>query len=209
MAKKTPAKKSDDFDDVPVWHEPRNLDAVISLNDVWPQERDVMERPHRWKYVRKMLPSKGCVFCDAIKKGPAPESLIVGETENTAIVLNKFPYNTGHLMVIPKKHTGDLIALDMDIYLEVQTQVKLAIAILKKEYSCGGFNVGLNLGAVAGAGLPEHLHWHIVPRWAGDTNFFPLIAETKVLPESLEQTYKRLRPLFKSIGAKKTKKGKA
>lgn len=197
------AKKS--RDELPVWKEPRNLDTVISLSDVWPQERDIMERPHRWKYVRKMIPAKGCVFCSSVEKGPTPESLIVGETKNVAIVLNKFPYNTGHLMVIPKKHTGDLIALPLELHLEVMTQLKNAVAILKKEYNCAGFNVGLNLGAVAGAGLPEHLHWHVVPRWAGDTNFFPLIAETKVLPETLEQTYKRLRPLFKSGGSKNKK----
>ncbi len=113
--------------------------------------------------------------------------------------MNKYPYNTGHLLILPKRHTGSLPDLKQDENRELADLVKTSTEILLKELNCQGLNLGLNHGAVAGAGIPDHLHWHIIPRWAGDTNFFPLIAETKVLPETLEQTYNRLRPHFEDI----------
>lgn len=121
------------------------------------------------------------------------------------VVMNKFPYNTGHLMVIPQMHCGEITDLPMDVHLDMQKLLKETMAIIKKAYDCAGMNAGINLGAVAGAGIPEHLHWHIVPRWFGDTNFFPLIAETKALPETLEQSYAKLAPLFKDLTAKDLK----
>jgi ATP adenylyltransferase len=112
------------------------------------------------------------------------------------VVMNKYPYNTGHLLIIPLKHVGNLWELEDSTNAALADWLKRSTAILKLVTGCQGFNLGLNQGAVAGAGIPDHLHWHVIPRWGGDTNFFPLIAETKVLPETLEQTYSRLQAHF-------------
>lgn len=165
----------------------------------WPSERDIMERPDRYKYVRKLLKVEGCVFCNSIKDGVGFESLVLYSGKMGVVIMNKYPYNTGHLLILPKRHTGSLPDLKQDENRELADLVKTSTEILLKELNCQGLNLGLNHGAVAGAGIPDHLHWHIIPRWAGDTNFFPLIAETKVLPETLEQTYNRLRPHFEDI----------
>jgi ATP adenylyltransferase len=111
-------------------------------------------------------------------------------------LLNLYPYNSGHLMVAPFAHGGDLAALDTDTSHEVWDLVRASVGILTQEYRPDAFNVGMNLGQPAGAGVPNHLHVHVVPRWNGDTNFMPVTAETKVLPESLDQTYRRLKPHF-------------
>jgi ATP adenylyltransferase len=163
---------------------------------IWPSERDIMARPDRYKYVRKLISQDTCVFCTAKLKGPGIESLVVYRSELAMVVLNKFPYNTGHLLVLPTRHCGNLTDLSEMEYLELMSLVRRTFNILQKAYSCSGFNIGLNHGAVAGAGIPDHLHWHIIPRWHGDTNFFPLIAETKVVSETLEQTYNRICPFF-------------
>lgn len=175
--------------------------ALNLVHDVWPQERDFFERPERYRYVRKLIPSTGCVFCEAARATPGPDSLVLAADEHCMVLMNKYPYNTGHLLVLPKQHQGDLWDLDDSVNARLAWWLKRSVAILKDTLNCHGFNLGLNHGAVAGAGIPEHLHWHIVPRWGGDTNFFPLIAETKVLPETLEQTYNRLQPMFAKVKA--------
>ncbi len=157
----------------------------------WPRFREIIFRPDRIGYVRKIIGLDGCVFCKARDQGVTSESLCVFRNEHAMAILNKFPYNTGHIMVLPTRHCGSLLDLTDDEYMTVQQLVRTAVRIVKIEYGVDGLNVGLNMGRIAGAGLPDHLHWHIVPRWMGDTNFFPLIAETKVLPETLEQTYGR------------------
>lgn len=168
------------------------------LDNIWPQERDYMTRPDRIRYVRQLKSkSDECVFCETSKADEfSSDKLLVHKTKYSMVILNKYPYNTGHLLILPIKHEGQLDALSMDEVSDVALTVQKCVGILKKEYQCPGLNIGLNHGAVAGAGIPNHLHWHIVPRWAGDTNFFPLIAETKVLIESLEETYKRIKPHF-------------
>ena len=160
--------------------------------DRWPLERDVLVRPDRLKYVRKLVKSEGCVFCAASKNQPAVETLCVFQSESSMIVLNKYPYNPGHLLVLPLRHCGELDALSDSENLDLARVLQLAVRALKKAYTPGGLNVGLNLGATAGAGIPEHLHYHVVPRWGGDLNFFPLIAETKVIVEDLATTYQRV-----------------
>jgi ATP adenylyltransferase len=164
--------------------------------DLWPMERDVLFRPDRFKYVRKLIKPEGCVFCNAAKKEPSFDTLCVYKSKYSMIVLNKFPYNSGHLLIIPQKHEGDLLALSKEAYSDLNDTLRLAMKALQDIYQPGGVNMGLNHGAVAGAGIPDHLHYHLVPRWAGDLNFFPLIAETKVVVESLEQTYDRLLGYF-------------
>lgn len=158
-----------------------------------------MERPERYRYVRKLLPEKGCVFCSAEKRGADSDSLVLGMDKHSMVVMNKYPYNTGHLLVLPRAHVGQIWDLSDHVNAALSSWLKIAAEILMEEMKCQGLNFGMNHGAVAGAGIPDHLHWHIVPRWAGDTNFFPLIAETKALPETLEQTYARLRPHFARI----------
>jgi ATP adenylyltransferase len=170
------------------------------LTDIWPTERDIMIRPDRLKYVRKMIKIDGCVFCNAIKAGVKVKSLLLYKGKYAAVVMNKFPYNPGHLLIVPTRHVGEFEELKSKELYELQDLLQKGIKALKDAYDPAGFNVGLNLGAAAGAGIPEHLHYHLVPRWKGDTNFFPLISETKVIVESLEETFERLLPLFKDVG---------
>lgn len=169
----------------------------IQINEnIWPLERDVLFRPDRMKYVRRLIEPKGCVFCLAAQGLNNLQNLCVYRSEHSMIVINKFPYNSGHILVLPLAHGGDLLELTDAVYLDLQMTIRKAILALTKIYQPGGFNVGLNHGAVAGAGVPEHLHYHIIPRWSGDLNFFPLIAETKVMIESVEQTYEKLYKYF-------------
>lgn len=174
--------------------------ALIQLNQqIWPLERDVLFRPDRLKYVRKLVKPEGCVFCTAAKEAPSFESLCVHKTSHSMVVLNKYPYNSGHVLVIPRGHCGDLLKLSQKQYYDLQDTLREVMKALQELYQPSGMNVGLNHGATAGAGIPEHLHYHVIPRWAGDVNFFPLIAETKVAVESLEQTYERLMSYFKKV----------
>lgn len=172
------------------------------MQEVWPQERDFLERPARYRYVRKLLPDTGCVFCQAAKAEIGVESLVLARDEHTMVLMNKYPYNTGHLLIVPLSHTAKLWELDEVVTARMAWWLRESTRLLQDEFNCHGFNLGLNHGSVAGAGIPDHLHWHVIPRWAGDTNFFPLIAETKCLSETLEQTYNRLRPLFDSRESK-------
>ena len=174
--------------------------STLVLNQqVWPVERDVLFRPERYKYVRKIISPDGCVFCAASSNAPKFETLCLYKTQFSMIVLNKFPYNSGHLLVLPLRHCGNLLDLNADEYQDLHAVLKLAVKACEKVYQPVGFNIGLNHGAVAGAGIPDHIHYHLVPRWAGDLNFFPLIAETKVVIESLEQSYARYSEFFQSI----------
>lgn len=137
-----------------------------------------------------------CVFCGL----PASEesARILAETELAYAVLNKFPYNPGHILVVPRRHTGDVEDLTAQENAELQSLLQRCVKALREEAEPHGFNIGMNLGATAGAGIPDHLHWHVVPRWSGDTNFMPVVGETRVLPELLEETARRLAPRFAS-----------
>jgi ATP adenylyltransferase len=163
----------------------------------WPLKRTVLFKPDRLKYVHKIERPDGCVFCAAKEQGVTSESLLLYADDLSIVVMNKYPYNSGHLLVLPARHCGDFLALKEAELASLTSLVRRAVAALTKEYKPAAFNVGLNLGAAAGAGIPEHLHYHVVPRWNGDTNFFPLIAETKVVVETLEQTFERLLPYFR------------
>ncbi len=166
--------------------------SMVFNEQIWPCERDVLFRPDRLKYVRKLLPPEGCVFCRAAEMGVCPESLCVHRSEHSMVIINKFPYNTGHVLVLPKRHCGDLLDFSTVEFMDLQHLIRRTLGILRQVYSPEGFNLGLNLGAVAGAGIPQHLHYHLIPRWSGDLNFFPLIAETKVVIESPEISFQRL-----------------
>ena len=162
----------------------------------------VLFRPERLEYVRRLAKPKHCVFCAATKATPSFSNLVLLRGKRAMVVLNKYPYNNGHLLVLPTRHEGGLVALDEKEHRDLHRLLRESVRILQETYSCPGLNVGLNLGAAAGAGIPDHLHYHLVPRWRGDTNFFPLIAKTKVVVETLEQTFSRLQPAFD-----KTRKG--
>ena len=136
----------------------------------------------------------GCVLC-RLRDGEDSERVLT-RTELAVVVLNKYPYNPGHLMVIPSRHVGDLEELTDDESLELQRLLQRSVRALREESEPHGFNLGMNLGRIAGAGIPDHLHWHVVPRWSGDTNFMPVVGQTRVLPELVEETARRLAPRF-------------
>jgi ATP adenylyltransferase len=172
-------------------------ESISMGGQVWPLERDVLFRPDRLKYVRKLIKSDGCVFCKAAKEKISFETLCVYKSKHSMVVINKYPYNSGHVLILPIDHSGDLLELKKEQFLDLNETVRKTMQAIQDCYDPGGINLGLNHGAVAGAGIPGHLHYHLIPRWSGDLNFFPLIAETKVLVESLEQTYDRLLSYFK------------
>ena len=139
---------------------------------------------------------QGCIFCDLPRASDDRGNLILGRTRHTFAILNRYPYNNGHLMVVPAKHTADLAALSSEECAELSEMLRVAVRLLGRAYRAQGYNVGMNLGQVAGAGIADHLHWHVVPRWNGDTNFMPVLNDTKVMIEHLQGSWDRLRPLF-------------
>lgn len=162
----------------------------------------VLERPQRAKYVTDKSKAKGCVFCDAYKQRPSAKSLVVHKAKDAFVVLNKYPYNSGHVLVLPASHVATLEELTDLQYQSLMDTFRWALEVVQKEYQPEGVNAGLNLGSASGAGIPSHLHWHIVPRWSGDTNFFPLVGKSKVVIETLAQSYKRLRAAFSQASSK-------
>ena len=158
---------------------------------------DRLYAPWRMAYVEQPQEpapgATGCVFCDKAASTDDLASLIVHRGKTCFVLLNLFPYNNGHLMVVPYRHTAALADLDADTALELLTLAKSAQAALAKAMHPEGYNLGMNLGTAAGAGIADHLHLHVVPRWNGDTNFMPVLADVKVLPDALENTCRKLR----------------
>ncbi|HLG18716.1 MAG TPA: HIT domain-containing protein [Bdellovibrionota bacterium] len=152
--------------------------------------------PWRIRFILENLSASNCIFCTLPANQDDRSSLILGRTKHSFAILNKFPYNSGHLMIVPLRHTADLSDLSEVILLDLHRCIRDSLEILKETMKPQGFNVGMNLGEAGGAGIRQHLHYHVLPRWNGDTNFLPAIGETKVLPESLEETYARLAPAF-------------
>ena len=138
----------------------------------------------------------GCIFCDLPAEGDDVRTMILARGELAFVIVNSFPYNPGHLMVAPFRHVGAFTWLEAAELADVDALVARSIRALEQEMEPHGYNLGMNLGRVAGAGIPDHVHWHLVPRWNGDTNFMPVVGQTRVLPELLEETYARLRPRF-------------
>ncbi len=141
----------------------------------------------------------GCIFCDKPLADDDEGTYILARSERAFVILNAFPYNPGHLMVAPFRHVGDFIDLDAEDLADCDALLQRSIAALKEASAPDGFNVGMNLGRVAGAGIPGHVHWHVVPRWSGDTNFMTVVGETRVLPELLAETYAKLKPLVRAV----------
>ena len=137
-----------------------------------------------------------CVFCAHLAEDDDEATHILHRGERSFVILNAFPYNTGHLMIAPLRHVGELTELTDQERDEVMSLTSRSVSLIREVMGAHGFNVGMNLGQVAGAGIPGHLHMHVVPRWGGDTNFMPVVAKTKVLPEMIAETDAKLRPLF-------------
>ncbi len=151
--------------------------------------------PWRMEYIENSK-EDGCVFCNVQEKEDSAENLIAFRGEHAYVILNRYPYTSGHLMVVPFQHTASLEGLDPQTRAEMMELTTRCMTVLRKVYNPQAFNVGANIGEAAGAGVKEHVHIHIVPRWAGDTNFMSDVGETRVLPESLEQTYQRIKKGF-------------
>lgn len=144
-------------------------------------------------YIEK--PSSGSavdIFVDLPSQTDDRKNLILFRGKTAFVMLNAYPYTNGHLMVAPYKHTADLAGLDDDELLEINQLLARAVGWIRRTYKPDGFNVGINLGSAAGAGIPTHIHWHIVPRWSGDTNFMTTVGEVRVMPEDLHSSYDRL-----------------
>jgi ATP adenylyltransferase len=160
--------------------------------------------PWRIEYIRRGASggNDGCIFCDLPAAGEDKDEAnhLLTRGEVSFVLLNAFPYNPGHLMAAPYRHVGDYEELRPDELAEMMAFAGRAIRAIREESSPHGFNLGMNLGQVAGAGIADHVHLHLVPRWGGDTNFMPVVGQTKVLPELLDETYRRLRPHLADVG---------
>ena len=150
-----------------------------------------MWAPWRIEYILSEKDAK-CIFCEKPNQDRDRENLILYRGNKNVVMLNRYPYNPGHLMVAPYKHVSELDILDDEELLEHIRLVSKCVVMLRKEVSPEGFNVGINLGRVGGAGIEDHIHTHIVPRWNGDTNFMPVISDTRSVPEALDATYAKL-----------------
>jgi ATP adenylyltransferase len=147
--------------------------------------------PWRLEYIEQADQQDGCIFCRAAEAGDE-DGLVVHRGADGFVLLNRFPYASGHLMVAPYRHVGDFAELTDDEVVEIQRLTSQGMGALAELYSPQGYNVGWNLGRIAGAGVTDHVHSHLVPRWAGDTNFMPVLADVKVMPEHLAETRRRL-----------------
>jgi ATP adenylyltransferase len=152
--------------------------------------------PWRAEYVRRAPGAERCVFCEALKARDDRAPAVLCRGRRNFVLLNRYPYTPGHLMIAPARHAADFVDARPDERAELADLLQAALRVLRKAYSPQGFNVGMNLGSSAGAGVAGHYHLHVVPRWTGDSNFMPIVGGTRVFIEDLDTTYQRLRPLF-------------
>ncbi len=153
---------------------------------------DALWAPWRMEYITHAKRQKGCLFCRVVKENKDKENLLLYRSRYAFCMLNKFPYNNGHLLVSPYRHLCEMDKLNRDEVLDLFAVLSKMQALLKKILKPDGFNMGINLGRVAGAGIPHHLHMHVVPRWKEDTNFMPVVFSTKIISQSLEALYDQL-----------------
>ena len=165
---------------------------------------DYMWAPWRIEYILSEKP-KGCIFCDKPQQKTDRENLILYRGETCFVIMNYYPYNNGHLMVVPYKHIHNLEDLAENERNEMMTVLSKAGKIIKETMKPEGMNIGMNLGKTAGAGIDDHIHFHIVPRWNGDTNFMPVLGHTKVMPQGLYESWEALKPHFDSIAGQFTR----
>jgi ATP adenylyltransferase len=149
-------------------------------------------------YIRREKRS-GCIFCEMLEAEDDREQLILHRSQLSFLVLNRYPYNNGHLMAVPYRHVDILEALSTEEAADIMAQVALGIRALRKSTNPEGFNIGFNIGKIAGAGVVDHVHAHIVPRWSGDTNFMPVLADVRLIPQDLNETYAELKAAVEEI----------
>ncbi len=155
--------------------------------------------PWRWKYIREAVKmEKGCVFCEALKK-KEEEALILYKGKHNFIIMNLYPYNTGHLMIAPYRHIASPEEATAEELRELMDLMQLSLRLLRQVFSPHGFNIGMNIGRPSGAGVDKHYHLHIVPRWEGDSNFMALFADTKVIALDVKDVYEKLREALKNL----------
>jgi len=157
---------------------------------------DYLWSPWRYRYVAQQLPQQGCIFCAKVQSENDEENLVLYRGLNNYVLLNLFPYTSGHLMIAPYSHISQLSQADDATLTEMMALTRKAEQALQKAYNPEGINLGMNLGKSAGAGIADHIHMHVLPRWHADSNFMSVIAETRVLPELLTDSYHKLKPLF-------------
>lgn len=161
---------------------------------------DRLWSPWRYRYISTAGASDECIFCSKPAENRDAENLIVYRAERNFIILNLFPYTSGHLMVAPYQHLGNLEEAPAETLAEMMQLTRAAETCLRQVYRAPGFNIGMNIGSCAGAGIAGHIHMHVLPRWSGDANFMTTVGETRVLPEDLTTTYERLRAAFAAAG---------
>jgi ATP adenylyltransferase len=161
---------------------------------------DHLWAPWRMAYIDAPKKVEGCVFCTKLETPDDREQLVLHRGRHCFIIMNLFPYNNGHLMVAPYRHTADLVGLTPEEQEELMTLTRHGVRLLKEAFRPEGFNLGMNLGRTAGAGVEDHLHMHIVPRWNGDTNFMAVVGDTKVLPDALFPGYDKLFAVLQGLG---------
>jgi ATP adenylyltransferase len=159
--------------------------------------------PWRMDYIESTQSDSGCIFCDRLEEDDSPENLILYRGKKSFVILNRYPYTNGHTMVVPYQHVPSLEMLDESTLTELMLLTNQTIRTLRHVYCAESFNIGVNIGVPAGAGVADHVHIHVVPRWSGDTNFMSTTAGTRVLPEALEQTYARIKAGWKELDLKK------
>jgi ATP adenylyltransferase len=157
----------------------------------------VLWAPWRMNYILSKK-EKGCIFCELPKQNKDRENLIIYRSKHNYVIMNRFPYNNGHIMVVPYMHTSSFDNLSDEVLLDFMKVTQHSINSIKKAFMPDGFNIGINIGRIAGAGMEEHIHLHMVPRWAGDTSFMTVFDEIRVIPEHLLQTYDKLYIAFHS-----------
>ena len=155
--------------------------------------------PWRMSYIKNHNNQEGCIFCSELERPDGVDNLIVFRTQRAFVILNRYPYTSGHLMVVPFDHQPSLEQLDAATRADMIELSNQAIQVLQAEYKAQGFNLGINIGDAAGAGVVDHVHIHIVPRWLGDTNFMSSLAHTRVLPEGLEETFWRIHNAWRGM----------
>ncbi len=156
--------------------------------------------PWRIQYVEKKDGPSGCIFVDLPAQSDDRANLILYRGERAFVMLNRYPYTNGHLMIAPYRHTADMGELDDGELLEINQLVRSAVQWIAAIYHPDGYNIGVNLGSAGGAGIPDHIHWHVVPRWNGDTNFMTTVGEVRVMPQSLDDSWLRLREAIETSG---------
>ena len=165
-------------------------------------KRQVLWAPWRMEYILGEK-EKGCIFCSRWHQDNDRDNLILARGECCFVIMNRYPYNNGHLMVVPARHIDNLTALQGEESTEMMRWLQRTIDALNLALQPHGYNIGLNLGKVSGAGVDDHMHFHVVPRWDGDTNFMPIISDTKVVSEGLFKTYDKLKTAFETLKLKK------